>query len=276
MDFPMAYAPNTAGRPKSCTLPGAAAIALALALAAPQASADEADAKALLKAMSDYMAAQQQFSFTYDTTFEVVTQDHQKLQVAASGAMTVQRPDKLRATRQGGFANVEMVFDGKTFTILGKDANVYVQAELPGTIDELVDAVREKLHKGVPGADLLLANVYDTLMEGVVDVKDLGSGVIGGVECDHLAFRTAELDWQIWIAQGAAPYPCRYVITSTQVEQAPQYTLQLDDWKGGADVAATDFGFQPPTGAKQLDPSDLKALEGLGDMPSNFSIGGAQ
>jgi len=272
----MANSPISASGPKSRTLLGAAAVALALAFVSPQASADEADARALVKAMSDYMAAQQQFSFTYDTTFEVVTKDHQKLQVAASGAMTVQRPDKLRATRQGGFANVEMVFDGKTFTILGKDANVYVQAALPGSIDQMVDAVREKLHKSVPGADLLMTNVNDVLMQGVVDVKDLGSGVIGGVECDHLAFRTAEVDWQIWIAQGAAPYPCRYVITSTQVDQAPQYSVQLGDWKAGSDVAAADFGFEPPPGAKKLDPSDLKALEGLSDMPSNFTMGGAQ
>ena len=58
-------------------------------------------------------------------------------------------------------------------------------------------------------------------MADVIDVKDLGSGVIGGVECDHLAFRTKEVDWQIWIAQGNRPYPCRYVITSSKVAQAP-------------------------------------------------------
>ena len=32
----------------------------------------------------------------------------------------------------GGFANVEMIFDGKTLTLLGKDANLYTQAEVPG------------------------------------------------------------------------------------------------------------------------------------------------
>jgi hypothetical protein len=67
--------------------------------------------------------------------------------------------------------------------------------------------------KSVPGADLLLSNVYDALMPDVVDVKDLGSGVIDGKECNHLAFRTKELDWQIWIAEGDRLYPCRYVIT---------------------------------------------------------------
>jgi hypothetical protein len=58
-------------------------------------------------------------------------------------------------------------------------------------------------------------------MSEVNDVKDLGSGVIHGVECDHLAFRTKEVDWQIWIGQGARPYPCRYVITSKKVTGWP-------------------------------------------------------
>ena len=44
-------------------------------------------------------------------------------------------------------------------------------------------------------------------MADVTDVKDLGSGVIGGVECDHLAFRAKDTDWQIWIAQGEEPIP---------------------------------------------------------------------
>jgi hypothetical protein len=58
----------------------------------------------------------------------------------------------------------------------------------------------------------------------VTDVKDLGSGVIGGVECNHLAFRTPDVDWQIWIAQGDRPYPCLYVITSPKVAGYPQYS----------------------------------------------------
>ena len=85
----------------------------------------------MLKAMSDYLAAQTAISFGYDTNLEVVTDDHQKFLLASSGTMDLSRPDKFRATRHGGFANVEMVFDGKTLTLLGKDANLYTQVESP-------------------------------------------------------------------------------------------------------------------------------------------------
>lgn len=251
-----------------------AAFTLAMSLTgATPASADEAEAKQLLKAMSDYLAAQQKISLRYDNSFEVVSKDNQKLQVAASGKVDMHRPDKLRATRKGGFANVEMVFDGKTFSILGKNKNVYAQVEAPGTIDQMVDEIRDKHHKSIPGADLLLSNVYDALMPDVIEVKDLGSGVVHGKECDHLAFRTKELDWQIWIAQGDRPYPCRYVITTTQVDMAPQYTLDIRDWKTGDEVAADDFSFKAPDVAKKLDPEELKTGKALSDMPSNFSLG---
>lgn len=251
-----------------------AALVLAVGMAGVgDASAGEEEAKVLLKAMSDYLAAQKTISLTYDNSFEVVSKDKQKLQVVASGKLDLSRPDKLRATRKGGFANVEMVFDGKSFTILGKDANVYAQVEVPGTVDQMVDQVRDNFHKSIPGADLLLANVYDELMRDVVKVKDLGSGVIGGKECDHLAFRTKELDWQIWIAQGDRPYPCRYIITTTGVDMAPQYTLDVREWRIGDEVAAVDFSFKAPKGAKKLDQEELKAMKALSGVPSNFSIG---
>jgi len=189
------------------------ALAISLGLASG-ARADEADGKRLMKAMSDYMAKQTSVSFGFDTSLEIVTKDHQKLMLASSGMVNLSRPDRIRATRDGGFANVEMVFDGKTLTVVNKAANEYAQADVAGTIDHLIDELRDRFHKPVPGADLLSSNIYDQLMLDVIDVKDLGSGVIGGTECDHFAFRDQDVDWQIWIAQGDRPYPCRYVITS--------------------------------------------------------------
>jgi hypothetical protein len=54
---------------------------------------------------------------------------------------------------------------------------------------------------------LLLTHVYDQLIEGVLEAKHIGQGVIDGVECEHLAFRNGNTDWQIWIEFGARPIP---------------------------------------------------------------------
>jgi hypothetical protein len=110
--------------------------------------------------------------------------------------------------------------------------------------------LRDKYHRPIPAADLLVSNVYDQLIPQVLDAKDLGTGVIGGVECDHLAFRTKEVDWQIWIAQGNRPYPCRYVITSTQIAGSPQYTIDIKGWKTGTELAGVRFSPNLPAKAK--------------------------
>ena len=113
----------------------AAALAFALvattAITPTAATAGEAEAKALLKAMTEYVVAQKAISFDYDVSLQVVTSDDQKLTLAASGNVELSRPDKVRASRSGGFADIETVFDGKTLTILGKNMNIYTQSPFP-------------------------------------------------------------------------------------------------------------------------------------------------
>ncbi len=245
----------------------AAALALMVCLGTPSgARADEADAKKLLKAMSDYMAAQKAISFEFDAILEVLTKDKQKLALASSGSVILNRPGKIRARRAGGHADIEMLFDGETLTLFGNNANLYTQISVPGTIDNLVDVLREKYQRPLPAADLLMSDAYGQLMADVTDIKDLGSGVIGGVECDYLAFRKKEIDFQIWIAQGDRPYPCRYVITSKDIPLSPQYSIQIRDWKTG-NAVASDFGFNNPPNATKV---DLKDLKGMIALPKYF------
>ena len=235
---------------------------------------DSAEAKKILKAMSDFLGAQKNLSVGFDTVFEVVTPTDQKLGLASSGTATLSRPDKIRVARSGGFVDYEILYDGKTLTFLGKNVNLYTQVAAPGTVDQLIDTLQDKYHRPMPGADLLMTNSYDELMQDVYDLKDLGSGVINGVECDSLAFRKNDVDWQIWIAQGERPYPCQFVITSKLESADPQYTIQFGDWKFGNDVAADDFAFKNSSNAKQVALKDVQ--DKLGDLPENFKLGGAK
>lgn len=235
---------------------------------------DSAEAKKMLKAMSDFLAAQKALSVGFDTVFEVVTPTDQKLGLASSGTATLARPDKIRVTRSGGFADFEILYDGKELTLLGKNANLYTQVAAPGTVDQLIDDLQNKYNRPMPGADLLMTNSYDELMQDVYDSKDLGSGVINGVECDTFAFRKNDVDWQIWIAQGERPYPCRFVVTSRLVKSGPQYSIQFHDWKFGKGVAADNFTFKNASKAKQVELKDVQ--DRLGDLPGNFTTRGAK
>src|SRR5215204_532081 len=85
------------------------------------------DAAKLLKAMSDYTAAQKSISANFESDIEVITPELQKIQFTSSGQLKLNRPDKLRVKRTGGYADVELVFDGKTVSIHGNNAKSYVQ-----------------------------------------------------------------------------------------------------------------------------------------------------
>ena len=247
---------------------GLAAMALLCLPSAAEAQSGE-NPDRILKAMYDYIASQKNISMTFDTSVEVVTPNHQKLQFTSSGQVLLSRPDKIHATRTGGYADVELVFDGKTVSIAGKNMNVFAQRDAPGTIDQLVDRLRDD-GMDLAGADLLLARGYEDMMSDVTDATHIGRGVVAGVECEHLAFRADDVDWQIWIEVGARPIPRKYVITSKAVAGEPQYTILVKDWKTDVQVPADAFAFKPAADMKKV---DVSALQNIDEIPQG-STGG--
>jgi hypothetical protein len=166
----------------------AASLVLAVMLFASGSSvqAQEPDAKAILKAMSNYVGSQKTIEVTFDSDIEVITPQLEKIQFTNSGELLFSRPDKLRAHRVGGYADVALVFDGKTASIYGKNINGYVQFNAPGSVDQLIAALRAGYGVALPGADLLQSNAYDALVAGVMEAKHIGRGVIDGRECERL------------------------------------------------------------------------------------------
>ena len=252
----------------------AAALSVTVASFGFGARADESgDANAILKAMSDYVTSQKSITAAFNTDIEAVTPELQKIQFASSGELQLIRPDKIHASRTGGYTNVELFFDGKTFTVEDKKGNVYVQAEAPGSVDQLIDKLRGELGVDMPGADIFLSNPYAVLSADVMDAKHIGRGVINGVECEHLAFRNLDTDWQIWIEVGAMPIPRKFVITSKAVTSGPQYTLLITDWKTDAPIAADAFELHAPAGAKKVEFKDLSDID---EVPPGIVKGGKQ
>ena len=154
------------------SLASAALVTAFIAFTAQSARAD--DAEKLLKAMSDYSAAQKSISATFDSDIEIVTAELEKVQFASSGKLQLTRPDKLRVSRTGGYADVQLIYDGKTVSIYGNNAKAYAQADLAGTVDQLVDLLQAKAGAVMPGTDLLLSNAYDELMSNVVLARHIG------------------------------------------------------------------------------------------------------
>lgn len=221
-------------------------------------------AESILRAMSAHINSQDTIELTFDSGIEVITPELEKIQFTSSGSALLSRPYKLRAHRVSGHADVTLFFDGKTVSIYEENSNGYVQYDAPGNVDQLIDALREGQGVALPGADLLLSNVYDVLMADTMEAKYIGRGVINGRECEHLAFRNFDTDWQLWVEAGENPIPCKMVITSKTMNSAPQYTLSIRSWKAGVTPDQSSFVFTPTAGTKEL---SLDALIGFDELP---------
>jgi len=256
-----------------CALSLACTLVVVTVLGAVGARAEEPldDAYRILKAMSEYVAGQQTIELTFDSDIEVITPELEKIQFTNSGGALLSRPDKLYAYRVGGYSEVELFFDGATASVNGKSVNGYARIEAAGTVDDLIHALRAGHGVALPGADLLLSNSHDVLIADVLEAKHIGAGVIGGVECEHLAFRNFDTDWQLWIEVGERPIPRKMVITSKTINNAPQYTIRITSWKTDVEPGADAFSFTPPEGAEQLHPH---ALIDLDELPQEVPTGG--
>jgi len=221
--------------------------------ASAQPAGVEAKADTVLRAMTTYMAGLKQFSARTENTIEVVTYDLQKIQFVAPATLTVSRPDKLMAERQGDIAEQSFFYDGKTLTLYNPDTHHYATVPAPNTIDAMLEFARTRLDVIAPGADLIDTRAYDRLMQDVKSGAYLGLEAIGGQRCHHLAYRATEVDWQLWVREGDRPLPCRYVITSKGIAGAPQFSMQVIDVNTSPTIAADKFRFVPPAGAKAVE-----------------------
>ena len=72
----------------------------------PRSQAAGDDANQILKAMSNYLTAQKTISAEFDSALEVMTPQGEKIQFNSSGTLLLQRPNEIRLTRTGGYADV--------------------------------------------------------------------------------------------------------------------------------------------------------------------------
>jgi hypothetical protein len=213
----------------------------------------EPQAEKLLRRMSDYLASRQQFTLKAESTLEAVLTSGEKLQYDSPATLSVSRPNKLYAHRKGDLANQEFFYDGKTLTLYNPRENLYATTAAPATLDEMLDFAREKLDVIAPAAELLYKNAAEKMLKEATSGFVVGQSIVGSVKCTHLAFRGAEVDWQIWIEDGSRPLARKFVITTKQVSGAPQFAVVIRNWDVAPKLTNQEFIFTPPKGAKKIE-----------------------
>lgn len=207
----------------------------------------------MLRQMSDYLRSLQSFSVHVDAVVEGITPSGERLDTDRSGDVWVERPNKLRINMISAKHNVQMYYDGTTFTIYSPKQNYYGTWNAPGTIDEMVVVARKKYGLIVPGGDLLATDPYSKLIANIKSSTYVGDMPIRGVMTHQLAFRQPDIDWQIWIEADDTPVPIRIVITDKRTSDHPQNMASYSDWNMSPAIDSSTFTFTPPAGAQKID-----------------------
>ena len=217
-----------------------------------QAPAVDPAALQILQRMTDYLGSLEKFSLHTQNTLEDILDSGHRVDFDVSAEVIISRPNKLHAARRGELIDQVFYYDGKTLTLYNPSDKVYATEPAPGTIEEMLDFVRESLGLIIPAADLVYRNAFSLLKQDVTLAVVVGKSFIGGVKCDHLLFSRPGVDFQVWIADSGPPLPYKYVVTDTGSPSLLSISTVMSDWNVKPSVTDTRFTFVPPKEAKLI------------------------
>jgi hypothetical protein len=205
-----------------------------------------------MKRMSDFLEKQQQFSVDTQSIVEEMRFSGHRVDYDLAANVVVKRPNKLSAVRSGELLNEHLLYDGKTLTLYRPADKAYATAAAPDTVEKMIDFARETVGILLPAADLVYRGAYPLMMQDVSLAAVVGKSSIGGVVCDHLLFSRPGVDFQIWIAEGERPWPCKYAATEMDTPTKLSITTFLSGWNFSPVVQDAKFTFVPPKDARAI------------------------
>lgn len=233
------------------------AAALALLLGATTAGAQPAgidpDATLLLRRSMEYLGGLQRFSVESDNSLEVILTSGQKLEFDTAAKTTVRRPDRLRAERMGERDRQVLYYDGTSLTVSLPATRHYATAPAPKSLDGALDFARENLNLVTPASDLLATNAYERLTQDLQSAFIVGPSVVAGERATQIAFRGPEVDFQVWVKDGAQPLPLKYVITTKTMSSMPAFSVTLRKWNLEPKVPDSLFKYTASADSQEID-----------------------
>lgn len=222
--------------------------------AAPEAEAS-VDPAAVdgLRRMTEYLASLPAFSLDTSSSLDVVLHSGQKIKFNSANTLTLQRPNKFHAKRYGDLVMQDFYYDGANLTMSNPDSLVFGVVPAPPTIDETLDFIVNELDIVAPASDLLHADAIARLTGEATSGMVVGQSVIEGKVCDHFAFRSPDVDIQVWVEAGDKPAPCKYTITTTDIAGMPEFSITVRSFDAAPKIADGLFQFTPLPGATQID-----------------------
>jgi len=214
---------------------------------------DDQQAKDILQKMARTLGEAKQYSVTLTSSYDAPQPDGQMVEYGAIREIQVKRPDKLRVDLQKSDGDLRiMVFDGKQIIVHNVTDKIYARAEKTGTVDDAVKHLVGVLKTPLPLARLFLTNIAAELDKLVEEIDYVEQNMLTDVPTDHLAVRTRDVDFQIWIAQGKEPLPRRIVITYKNFRGDPQFRADFSNWDLTTKGVKGPFTYSPPKNAEEV------------------------
>ena len=211
----------------------------------------EPESMQVLNQMGAYLRSLKAFQVLAEVTSEDVLDDGEKVQYAHTTNILARMPDRLLAETDGDRQKRLYLYNGKSFTLFAQRAGFYATVAAPATLVQLSDVLSEKYDIDIPLVDLFLWGGPRSTSAAITSATHIDPSQIGGVSCDHYAFRQPGLDWQVWIQKGDYPLPRKLVLTTTTDEARPQHTSVLI-WNLAPSFNDAAFTFDPPPGANKI------------------------
>lgn len=211
-----------------------------------------AQARALLKETGAYLGSAAEFTFQADITFDHVLPSGQKLQFSAVEDVALKRPDRLYVEWHGDLGSRFFWYDGKSVTLYDPGTPFYASAAAPKTVDRMLQQLVSQLGFSPPLADFLYSDPTASLRGKIEYGFDLGDSQVNGQSCRTLAFVEKDIDWQIWIAGGPQPVPCKIVITYRTQPAEPEFSAVFSDWDFAPRIDNSVFTPELPPGAQEI------------------------
>jgi hypothetical protein len=144
-----------------------------------------------------------------------------------------------------------LVYDGRAIGFSDESQGVYATAAFAGDLDSMLAYVQRDLGVPTPLAEFVSRDLYEGLASSS-SAHWVGEQTLGGVRCDHLAFRNPERGLQLWVPQEGEPLPRRIVITYESERGRPQFRADLRDWELSPALPDSLFEFRPAPGAERI------------------------
>jgi hypothetical protein len=220
-----------------------------LGLAPASAFASEAEKR--LVDMAVNLADTKQFSVAIHMTYDVLQESGQVIEFGEVRTLQISRPEYLRVdAKQSDGDSGGLIFDGKTITQFSDTHNVYSQIDRPGSTDGAIRYAVGDLGVRFPLARMLVTSFPQEISRLTTDVDFVERNTLGPEPTDHIAGRTDDLDYQVWIREDN--FPTRIVLTYRNAPGQPQFRADFFDWNTAPSLKRGSFIFTAPDNSEKI------------------------